>query len=894
MKKILLVLFLGFPLSGVFQHAAALSVAILDAPAEVSTSAPFEVSVVFSENVTGFISDDVLVVNSSITSFIPVDGKTFAVEITPDGGGDISIDVAAGVALDAALIGNTAAIPVNVIFDTIAPIADAGTDQSVSEGDAVDLDGTGSMDDVNGSVEGYAWTQVDSSGIAVTLTGADTATPSFTAPEITFTITPTVLTFSLVVTDNFGGSSEADTVNVTVNNVNLPPTANAGNDQFVDESDVVALDGSASIDSDSDGSVAGYSWTQTDLTGFVVLLTGADTATPSFTAPEITFTISPTVLTFSLVVTDNEGGTSEADTVSVTVNNVNVPPTANAGNNRFVDESSIVMLDGSSSVDDDSDGSVDSYLWTQTSGVEVFLDDETSVTPSFDPPYVNSNEALEFTLVVTDNEDAESTEDMVTITVTNVAVDAGVDQQATEGDSVGLNGINSLAINGDISRYRWTQLEGPPVALDNRDNAMPSFVAPEVAATTLLVFELEVVDGRGARDYDTVLINLRDELLTSTAPPLDVQLLDKSVAGGALYQFNTTGVFGPAVLWNQVNGPVVTLDSANSETPSFTAPTVPTDSSAVFEVRSTDLDGRVVRAAVNVNILESLSTNVVPVAHAGEDQEVTESDTVFLDAASESRDPDGSIVGYQWQQTSGPMVAFSSIINSRPTFLSPAIAALDSPVTLTFEVLVIDNNGFVDRDSVTVTVTDNGITGFADDVATIVSSTGDSIGVETGSGSNLIGLESVDPTTIVDDVNRPAFLAYGLIDFGLRVVPGDRAQISFTLPEPAPADFTWWKYSTTDGWRNFGASFNATRDVVTISITDNARGDDDPAPGIIRDPGGLGPTPPMEDTTEPNPAADSSGGGGSGSAGPWLLLFLLFSALIAISRSNRQIRQQWR
>jgi hypothetical protein len=222
------------------------------------------------------------------------------------------------------------------------------------------------------------------------------------------------------------------------------------------------------------------------------------------------------------------------------------------------------------------------------------------------------------------------------------------------------------------------------------------------------------------------------------------------------------------VVWNQISGPVVTLDAANTATPSFTAPTVPTDSSVVFEVRSTDIDGRVVRAAVNVNILDLTSANVVPVAKAGEDQDVTESDTVFLDAASASRDPDGSIVGYHWHQTSGPMVALSLIINSRPTFLAPAIAATDSPVTLTFEMLVIDNAGFVDRDSVTVTVMDNGISGFVDDVAAIVSSTGDPMGVEAGSASNLIGLKAVDPTTIVDDVNRLAFLAYGLIDFGVR------------------------------------------------------------------------------------------------------------------------------
>ncbi len=648
----------------------------------------------------------------------------------------------------------------------------------------------------------------------------------------------------------------------------------------------VVLDGTGSFD--GDGTVASYAWTRTDGLGIAVTLTGAATDTLSFTAPSV---IAGTTLIFELMVTDNEGGVSVLDTVEITVNNVNVPPTADAGDDQFVDESAIVMLNGSLSAD--SDGSDPSYLWTQTSGVPVFLDDETNVTPSFDPPYVNSDEVLEFTLVVTDNEGA-STEDMMTITVTNVAVDAGVDQQVTEGDTVRMSGISSLAINGDISSYQWSQVgAGPTVDLDDPNSAMPSFVAPLVDVTTLLVFELEVTDAGGARDYATVFINVRDELLTSMAPPLDVRLLsDKSVASGAFYQFATTGTFGSPVLWNQISGPVVMLDAANTETPSFIVPTVPTDSSAVFEVRSTDLDDLVVRATVNVNILEPTSSNVVPLANAGDDQDVTESDTVFLDAASGSADPDGSIVGYHWHQTSGPMVALSSIINSSPTFLAPAIGVADDGTTLTFEVLVIDNAGFVDRHSVTVTVMDNGIEGFADDVTAIVSSTGDPIGVETDGASNLIGLEAIDPTTIVDDVNRPTSLVYGLIDFRLRVVPGDTAQISFRLPEPAAADFTWWKYSTISGWTDFGASFNATRDVVTITITDNGIGDDDPALGIIRDPGGLGPAPAMKDTTETNDDADSSGGGGGGgSTGSWLLVFLLFSALIAVSRSSRLVRQ---
>jgi hypothetical protein len=71
-------------------------------------------------------------------------------------------------------------------------------------------------------------------------------------------------------------------------NINVAPTANAGPDQEVDESreglpSLVTLDGSASTD--PDGTIASYTWTQTE--GPPVVLADATTAHPRFTAPVV-------------------------------------------------------------------------------------------------------------------------------------------------------------------------------------------------------------------------------------------------------------------------------------------------------------------------------------------------------------------------------------------------------------------------------------------------------------------------------------------------------------------------------------------------------------------------------------------------------------------------------
>jgi predicted acyl esterase len=87
------------------------------------------------------------------------------------------------------------------------PIADAGEDQLADENAAVTLSGSGA--DAEGPVT-YAWAQTG--GSEVTLSNADTATASFTAPAVEG---DQALTFELTVTDDVGAIA-TDEVQVTV------------------------------------------------------------------------------------------------------------------------------------------------------------------------------------------------------------------------------------------------------------------------------------------------------------------------------------------------------------------------------------------------------------------------------------------------------------------------------------------------------------------------------------------------------------------------------------------------------------------------------------------------------------------------------------------------------
>lgn len=184
------------------------------------------------------------------------------------------------------------------------PVADAGQDQAVQTGTGVQLDGTGSSDP-DGDTITYSWSLTVPDGSAANLAAADTSMPSF-IPDVDGDYVAT-----LVVNDGELDSAP-DTVTVTASAeppANQAPIADAGPNQEVDTGTGVTLDGSGS--SDPDGDTITYSWSLTVPDGSSAALSGADTASPSFT-PDVDGDYVAT-----LVVNDGELD-SDPDSVTVT------------------------------------------------------------------------------------------------------------------------------------------------------------------------------------------------------------------------------------------------------------------------------------------------------------------------------------------------------------------------------------------------------------------------------------------------------------------------------------------------------------------------------------------------------------------------------------------------
>ncbi len=620
---------------------------------------------------------------------------------------------------------------------------------------------------------------------------------------------------------------------------NAPPTANTGPDQTVGEGVMVTLDGSNS--SDPDDGIASYSWEQS--AGPPVILSDPTAVKPTFTAPNVGS--GGASLTFILTVTDH-GGQPSTDSCIVNVTWVNLPPVAHAGPDQTVNEGVTVTLDGSNSSDPD-DG-IAAYSWEQTAGLPVILSDPTAIKPTFVSPDVGQGgTSLNFRLTVADTGGLQSTDScVVNISWVNAPpiATAGPDQTVSEGTTVTLDASNSSDPDDGIATYLWEQTGGVSVTLSDPIAAKPTFLAPDVGSGgASLTFRLTVTDGGGLQSTDSCVVNVT----SGNLPPVADAGPDQTVSEGATVALDGSNSSDPddgiaTYLWEQTGGVSVTLSDPTVVKPTFVAPDVgPVEASLTFRLTVTDTGGLQSTDTCFVNISW---VNTPPVANAGPNQTVEEGATVALDG-SNSSDSDDGIESYLWEQTSGVPVTLSDPTLAAPTFVTPPVDA--SGVLLSFRMTVKDKGGLQDSEEVSVTVGDNGITGFPADVITFKTPTDESMGLKVDGDASCVSLKPVDPSTIPDGKNRPKKMIYGMVD--IKVKPkdvGGPAYVTFYYPEPVPRSYKLYKYVPLGGWKNYNryTAFNSARDQVTITLVDGGIGDDDGyADGMILDPSGVGTDP---------------------------------------------------
>ena len=582
----------------------------------------------------------------------------------------------------------------------LPPVADAGTDQTVNEGQLVYLDGSGSYDPDPDPLT-YLWQQTASDPIQVTLSDPTAVNPSFTAPTGLSQHTP--LTFNLVVNDGQLDSA-VDSVVITVlasqtTYSNIAPLAavtasseNASTNQLA----VKAVDGVAdgypgdytrewATLNEKSGAWLQLTWSSAYLVDRIILYDRPNTgdqilsATLSFSdgstlqvgpldntglATEYTFTAK--VIT-SVVMTVDQASSSTNNTGLAEIEvygepyQGSLPPVADAGPDQTVNEGQLVYLDGSGSYDPDPDPLT--YLWQQAASdpIQVTLSNPTTVNPSFTAPTgLSQNTPLTFDLVVNDGQ-LDSAVDSVIITVlasqttySNIASLAAV-TASSENASTGQLAVKAVdgvadGYPGDYTR-EWATLK-------EKSGAWLQLTWPSAYLVDRIVL------------YDRP--NTGDQILSATlsfsdGSTLQVGPLD-NVGGATEYTFTA----------KVITSAVMTVDQASSSTNNI----------GLSEI---EIYG------------ESFQGNLPPVADAGPDQTVNEGQLVYLDGSG-SYDPDPDPLTYLWQQAASDPI---QVTLSDPTAVNPSFTAptgLSQNMPLTFDLVV--NDGQVDSavDSVVITV----------------------------------------------------------------------------------------------------------------------------------------------------------------------------------------------
>lgn len=106
-------------------------VTITSSESSPTNNSPIPMTITFDEPVSDFVIGDITVANGSASNFVVVDGSTYTADITPSGVGNITVDIAAGVAQDASGNTNTAASQMLITFDNITPTANIQDEPSV-------------------------------------------------------------------------------------------------------------------------------------------------------------------------------------------------------------------------------------------------------------------------------------------------------------------------------------------------------------------------------------------------------------------------------------------------------------------------------------------------------------------------------------------------------------------------------------------------------------------------------------------------------------------------------------------------------------------------------------------------------------------------------------------
>ncbi|XP_062848175.1 dyslexia-associated protein KIAA0319 [Trichomycterus rosablanca] len=381
-------------------------------------------------------------------------------------------------------------------------------DVSSSPGTMVFINGSTSTDNIG--IVNYLWEQIDG---PLWKSKGPMDTPVLTLQNLS----PGEYTFKLTVTDS-EGLSDSSTATVKMSSPkDEPPVANAGTDRVIRlPVNHLTLWANQSTD---DHSIVSYLWSlHPSSSSKAATIQGS--RSPALELSDL----QEGQYTFQLTVTDSSGQ-QDSDSVIVTVLTENRAPVAVAGPDKdlFLPISSII-LNGSSSTDDQA---ITSYQWETLSG----------------PPGSEIKDGTMAVAVVTglqagcyrfklSVQDEQGASDSAVITVTVSEADNLPFTAHASGSHTLTLPNNSLVLRGSVSNFGsanvsflWVRDEQSPAAGDilfDSEHEASLYLANLVEGTYL--FQLRVTDGQGHSSTATATVEVRPDVREREVVELELQV----------------------------------------------------------------------------------------------------------------------------------------------------------------------------------------------------------------------------------------------------------------------------------------------------------------------------------------------------------------------------------
>ena len=435
----------------------------------------------------------------------------------------------------------TASLVVDVSLGNIPPTANAGGPYVADLGSELILDGTRSTDPnipAGDHIVSYDWLVNNS----IVLSGA---TPTLTSDQIDALGVGQFIVL-LTVTDTFGATNTASTTLMVMQGNQAPSLDLIGN-RDVNEEQLLSFIATA-----TDPNLPADSLTFTLENGATgVVPTGADIDP---TSGLFTWTPGedqgPGSYTFDVVVTDNGSpALSDRETISITVNEVNVAPVLDPIGNRTIDELQLLTFTASAT---DSDLPTNSLTFTLENGLTGLVPSGASIDPitgvfTWTPAEEQGPGTHTFDVVVTDNgTPALSDRETISITVNEVNVApvlAPIDNQTI--DERVLFTFTALATDSDVPTNSLSfSLENgvaglvPTGASIDPTTGVFTWTPTEAQGPGSYTFDVVVTDNGDPNlsDWETITITV-NETITNSFQGLG------DLPGGWLYASHSTGDF---------------------------------------------------------------------------------------------------------------------------------------------------------------------------------------------------------------------------------------------------------------------------------------------------------------------------------------------------------------